>query len=338
MRIDTLDTGDRVLIVAEIGNNHEGSHALAEEMIGRAAEAGVDAVKLQTFRTEDYVSRENPVRFAQLKAFELTGGQLEALHQTARQEGLIFLSTPFDLGSAELLNPLVPAFKIASGDNTFYPLLETVAGFGKPMILSGGLADVRQLRFSKAVVESVWAGQGADPGLAVLHCVTSYPVAPEEANLGAIAHLRSELDCTVGYSDHTLGIEACVLAVALGARILEKHFTLDKHFSEFRDHQLSADPPEMAELVRRVRQATLLLGDGIKVPQPGEEALAEVVRRSIVARRDLPSGARITWADISWVRPAGGLAPGQEARLLGRATARAIAAGERLTPDLLEDG
>ncbi len=337
MKIADRDLNRDVLIVAEVGNNHEGSRALAEEMIGRAAEAGADAVKFQTFRTEHYVSRRDEARFRRLKSFELSYADFEALAGAARAANLIFLSTPFDLESARFLNGLVPAFKIASGDNNFYPLLETVAGFGKPVLLSAGLADLPQLRRSKALIEQVWQQAGVRQELALLHCVTSYPVPPAEANLAAIGRLRQEFGGTVGYSDHTAGIDAAVLAVALGARIVEKHFTIDKHYSDFRDHQLSADPAEMAALVRRVREAVAMLGDGEKTLRASEQANVAAVRRSVAVRRDMPAGARIRFEDLTWIRPGGGVPPGDERLVIGRALRRAVQAGEILTPDMLEE-
>jgi sialic acid synthase SpsE len=161
--------------------------------------------------------------------------------------------------------------------------------------------------------------------------VSAYPTPPEEANVHAVRTLRERFDCCVGYSDHTLGTEAAVLAVALGARIVEKHFTLDRHYSDFRDHQISADPAELAELVRRVRLASTLLGDGATRPQASEAAGREAFRRSIVAAADLPAGHRLTASDLTWIRPGGGLPPGSEDRLLGRTLVHPVHFGDRLT-------
>ena len=176
---------------------------------------------------------------------------------------------------------------------------------------------------------------GIDPGLAALHCVTAYPVPPEEANLGAITAMKKRLGLTVGYSDHTLGIDAAVLSVALGARIVEKHFTLDKNYSDFRDHQISADPAEMALLVRKIKAAEMLLGSGEKNPQPAEIKNLTAVRRSIVAKRDLLPGEVIHLTDLVWLRPAGGLPPGSESGILGKSLVKAVKAGEWITLDSL---
>jgi len=331
VNIGSFNTDKEVMIVAEIGNNHEGSYTLAEEMIFKAAEAGADAVKFQTFRTELYVSRLNKARFERLKSFELTFDQFERLSRMARNAAVIFLSTPFDLDSAEFLNSIVPAFKISSGDNNFYPLIEKVAGFGKPIILSSGLADMGEVKQTKSFIEQKWDNSEQRPDLAVLHCVSGYPVEPSEANLGAITHLKEELGCTVGYSDHTMGIEAAVLSVALGARIIEKHFTIDKNYSDFRDHQLSADPGEMTKLVERIRKVQVYLGSGKKVVQKVEETNIPLSRRSIVAKVDLVAGSTISTDDITWVRPAGGLRPGSETIVVGKRLGRSVSKGETIT-------
>lgn len=339
MRFGSIDTSVRVAVVAEIGNNHEGRLDVARELVRQAAAAGADAVKFQTFDTDHYVSRRDAARHARLKSFELGAPAFAELAQLARSLGLGFISTPFDLGSAAVLEPLVDAFKIASGDNTFYPLIARVAGSGKPIIVSCGLSDLGEVRTTVEFVRREWAARGVDPGgrLAVLHCVSAYPTPAEQANLAAVKTLGTVLDCCVGYSDHTVGPEASVLAVALGARVVEKHFTLDKHFSDFRDHQLSADPAELRELVARIRAATTLLGSGAKVPQPAEAAGRETLRRSIVAGADLRRGHRLTLGDLTWIRPGGGLAPGQEHLLVGRRLARDVAFGEALTlADLME--
>lgn len=335
MKIEQIDLDREVLIVAEIGNNHEGSVKAAEEMIWRAAEAGAQAVKFQTFKTEAFVSRSDGVRFQRLKAFELSEDDFAALADCARQAKLLFLSTPLDLRSAAFLDGQVDAFKIASGDNNFYPLIDQIARTGKPVVLSTGLADMDQVAYIVARIRRLWLEQAVDPGLAVLHCVASYPVPPEQANIAAVAALKERLDCTIGYSDHTVGIDAALVAVALGARVVEKHFTLDKNFSDFRDHQLSADPAELAELVRQTRAVETLLGDGAKRLMGCEKEAEPLIRRSIAAGRDLEPGAVLSLGDLIWIRPGHGLAPGREAEVLGRSLARPVRQGELIQPEML---
>lgn len=329
MNIGTMDTNKKVVIIAEVGNNHEGSYTLAEELIGRAAEAGADAVKFQTIVPERLVSVQQTARIEQLKKFQFSYEQFAALKRVADSAGILFLSTPFDIESAFLLDTIVPAFKIASGDNTFFPLLETVATTGKPIIMSAGMTELNEIQASKEFIERVWQRNSISSELALLHCVVSYPTPPEEANLLAIRALHT-LGCTVGYSDHTIGVQAAVLSVALGARIIEKHFTLDKNYSAFRDHQLSADPKDLQELVQRVREAELLLGEEIKHVQAVEAGNVGPVRRSIVAACDLPQGHVLRREDISWVRPGGGLAPGREGEILGKPLCRNVQSGEQI--------
>jgi N,N'-diacetyllegionaminate synthase len=336
MRIGPVDLARKVLVVAEVGNNHEGKLDVARELVRRAAEAGADAVKFQTFRTRYFVSAADRARFERLAGFELTPGQFQELCDLARSVGLLFVSTPLDLESAAVLEPLVDCYKVASGDNNFYPLLERICRTGKPLIVSTGLADLAQVRRTVRFVQECWRAGGIAQELAVLHCVSSYPVPPEQANVAAVRTLARELPCPVGYSDHTIGIQACLAAVALGARIVEKHFTLDKRFSDFRDHQLSADPLEMAELVRRVAEIGVLLGTGEKVLQPNEVQAERLIRRSIVAAADLAAGHTVRSEDLTWIRPWSGLAPGEEGQVVGRRLRRALAFGEPIRPADLE--
>lgn len=332
MRIANHDLNERIFIVAEIGNNHEGNFEVACRMVEAAADAGVDAVKFQTFQTKLFTSNADPARVERLTRFELTQDQFRALEQLARKRGLVFFSTPLDLVSARFLEPLVDVFKIASGDNDFLPLIAQVCETGKPVIISTGLADLAHLERIAAFARE----HGAEGHLAFLHCVCAYPAPPSDVNLRAIPMLAERLGCPVGWSDHTLGPEACLAAAAIGARILEKHFTLDKNFSAFRDHQLSADPAEMKYIVESVRKIEQLLGRPEKRVQPSEEANLRAARRSIAAARALSRGHQLQAADLIWVRPAVGLPPGQEPRLLARTLTRDVAAGEAITEQDLD--
>ncbi|MBF0410861.1 MAG: N-acetylneuraminate synthase family protein [Candidatus Riflebacteria bacterium] len=331
----TMNDG-KTLIIAEIGNNHEGSFNNAVKMVESAAKCGVNAVKFQTIRAEHLVSRSDSARFSRLKSFELSYNEFEKLSKLAKSLGLIFISTPFDLESAAFLNGIVDYFKIASSDNTFYPLIDLVASYNKPIIVSSGLTDISQCKDLISRIRNIRKDAETKSQLSVLHCVSSYPTPPEQANLRSISFMQTQLDCTVGYSDHTLGIDACILAVALGAKIVEKHFTLDKAFSDFRDHQLSADPSEMTCLVKKIRQAELLLGSNDKSVQPCEETSVIALRRSIIAARDLEKGKTIELSDITWVRPGGGMAPGEEKFLIGKKLSRDCPAGEKLSKSFVE--
>jgi N,N'-diacetyllegionaminate synthase len=334
MIIGSRDTSARVLIVAEIGNNHEGSRPAAEQMVREAAQAGADAVKTQTFRTELFVGRSDAARFARLQSFQLSVEDMRALADLARSLGLLFISTPLDLSSADGLESIVDAFKIASGDLTFRPLIERVAGARKPVILSSGASSLVEIGRALDWLRDARVDRrlSADD-TALLHCVSSYPVPERDASLATIATLVRTWPVTVGYSDHVIGLDAAVLAVAAGARIVEKHFTLDKQTSDFRDHQLSADPTEMSELVVRIRHAELLLGDGEKRIQASEAANRPLIRRSVVASRDLPRGHVLGGDDVAWLRPEGALAPGEERSLFGKPLTRSLTAGDHLGPD-----
>ncbi len=329
----TARAAGEVLVIAEIGNNHEGDADLAVRLVELAAECGADAVKLQTFRAREFVRPTDTARYERMARFELAADAIRRAQRTAKQRGLLFIATPLDLASVDLLRPLVDRYKIASGDNDHLPLIDRMCETGLPIVLSTGLADLDAVRRTVDHIRERWAASGVEQELAVLHCVTSYPVPPEQANLAAIRTIAEAIDgITVGYSDHTIGIEACVLAVALGARVLEKHFTINKRHSDFRDHALSADPADLAELVRRVRAASAMLGTGVKVPQPAERELTVSTRRAIVAAADLPAGHMLGAADLAWMRPADGLRPGEESQLLGRRLRRAVALGDTLRP------
>lgn len=275
---------DRPLIVAEIGNNHEGDPGVARELVLRAEASGADMVKFQTFRAALFANPADPERRRRLEGFELAFDTFAELAELARANGIGFCSTPLDLESARFLAGVADALKVASGDITFAPLLDALGASGKPVILSTGASTLEEVR--GALDRLTRAGMTGD--CAVLHCVSAYPAPADQANLRAVATLRRALpDRIVGYSDHTIGPRAAVLATALGARVIEKHFTLATDYSDFRDHALSADPDSLAELVRQVRAASALLGDGEKRVQPAEEGMRPAIRRAIRAARDL---------------------------------------------------
>lgn len=332
MKIGNFDLDRDILIVAEIGNNHEGNYALAEKMIGLAAQAGAGAVKFQTIVPHKLVSSKKIARLRQLEKFRLSYDEFERLSKVAQQQNVLFLSTPFDIESARFLEPLVPAFKIASGDNNFFPMIDVIARTGKPIILSTGFVDLIEIGHIKDFIERIWRQNGIEQKLAILHCVAGYPTPPHDANLLAIRQLQ-KFGVTVGYSDHTNGIEAAVLSIALGARIIEKHFTIAKDYSDFHDHQLSADPKEFAQLVKRAKQTVEMLGSGEKRIQDCERKCIESARRSIAASRDLSMGTLLIWDDLAWIRPGGGLSPGRESEILGKTLVRTVQQGEMILAD-----
>jgi N,N'-diacetyllegionaminate synthase len=329
MKIKTHDTDKRIFIVAEVGNNHEGDFEVACQLIHEAHKAGVDAVKFQSFEAAHYVTSSDKERFERLSRFHLGYESLYKLKTLADSLGLVFFSTPFDISTANFLNKIQQLFKISSSDNNFLPLINTVAEFRKPTLISTGLADMDYLRD----LRSLWRERSAGTELAFLHCVSSYPTPANEANLLCIKTIASEFpDVTVGYSDHTEGIEAATYSAALGARIIEKHFTLDKNFSDFRDHKLSADSRELIQLTKNIRNVEKFLGDGVKRLQPCEREAVKGARRSIAYASNLDSGATLTSRDITWVRPGVGSPPGDEHKFLDRILCRAVKKGELIYP------
>ncbi len=333
MLIESYNTDKKVFIIAEIGNNHEGDFGLAQEMIAQAAQAGADAVKFQTIIPELLVDRSQQERITRLKKFQFTYEQFELLAKIAKENKVIFCSTPFDLKSANFLNGIQSVFKIASGDNNFFPLIDHVASFCKPMIISTGLSNIELLKNLHNRITSIWAKEGINPGLAFLHCLTSYPTPIDQAGLSSIYKLREEFpDLVIGYSDHTMGINAALYSVVAGARIIEKHFTIDKNYSDFRDHQLSADPTDLKNLVDGIREIELMFGAGPGKESHCEKDMHEVARRSIAAAVDLPIGTIVEMEHLTWVRPGTGMSPGEESILVGKRVVTEKLSGEIFAP------
>jgi sialic acid synthase SpsE len=336
MRIGAIEVSARTAIVAEIGNNHEGDVQIARQMVRSACDSGAHAVKFQAVVPERLVRPSEHARIAQLRRFQLDEDDFRSLHDLTRQLGMGFLCTPFDVQSVGFLAPLVDAFKIASGDNDFQDLLEAVAATGRPVIVSTGMSDLATIRAAKRIVEDRWRQEGSEGELAFLHCVSAYPVQGEQASLSSIPMLARELGCTVGYSDHMLGVEGCIAAAAIGASIIEKHFTLRHDLSDFRDHQLSAEPSEMRKLVDAVAALETMLG----APRAGvmdvEADVARAARRSLVAGRDLPVGHRLVQGDIDALRPGGGTPPTAAHELLDRTLIRALRHGNPIGCDDVE--
>jgi N,N'-diacetyllegionaminate synthase len=330
--------GERVFVIAEAGVNHNGDPELARRLARTAADAGADAVKFQTFDAERVASEDSPKAAYQmettdpgesqrqmLRTLQLPEAEYESLASFCGELGIVFLSTPFDELSADLLEPLVPAFKLGSGEVTNLPLLRHVAAKGKPVILSTGMSDLAEVQAAVAAMR-----HAGDPPLVLLHCVSSYPAPASAANLRAILTMAQDTGLPVGYSDHTQGLEASLAAVALGACAIEKHFTLDRAM-EGPDHAASLEPADLARLIAGVREVEAALGDGEKRPQDVELLNRDVVRRSLTAARSIAAGEEITAGHLISLRPAGGISPMDLDRVTGRVAAREISAGERIT-------
>lgn len=318
MLIENFDVKKKVFIIAEIGNNHEGNFKLAKKMIEQAAIAGVNAVKFQLFKPE-HISGGDLSRLKKLKNFSLSIQEFKKLSTVAKKNDLIFFSTPFDLESAKFLNTIQNVFKVSSGDNNFYPLISSILKFKKPTIISTGCANIKILKKTYDLIKKSWSKKNFLSKLAFLHCVSSYPVPNDQANLASIPYLKKKFPkITIGYSDHTLGIDAAILSVTAGARIIEKHFTLDKGYSDYRDHNLSANPKEMNIMVKKIREVEKMFGKEEKKILTCEKEMSFSGRRSIAASRNLREGSTLKYSDLVWIRPGKGYAPGDEYKLIGR--------------------
>lgn len=332
-------------IIAEAGVNHNGDLDIARRLIDVAAEAGADAVKFQTFRTDRLAARSaakaayqrettdaDESQAAMLARLELSPESHEVLIAHCRDKGIMFMSTPFDEESADLLHRLgVPGFKISSGDLTNLPFLAHVARLGLPMIISTGMATLGEVEEAVRTIETAGCS-----GLAILHCVSSYPAETADVNLRAMQTLRDAFRHPVGYSDHTLGIEVSLAAVALGACVIEKHFTLDTRMAG-PDHRASLEPAWLASLVAGIRTVEQCLGDGVKRPRPVELGVAAVARKSLFWADDLARGEAVTAGSLIALRPSSGLHPRVRDSLVGRRLARPVRGGEPVREADLEE-
>lgn len=319
---------NRTWIAAEIGVNHEGDRQIAADLIRKAADAGVDAVKFQTYRAETYVSTVQAERRDRARRFELGEEDFRDLARIARECGVTFFSTPLDPADVDFLDYIVPIFKISSGDLTYLPLIRHIATKGKPIILSTGLGTMQEIRAAVDTVLSVRPDIGRKGEFMLLHCVAAYPTPDKDANLRNIGMLSREFGLPVGYSDHTLGIKACELAVAAGAVALEKHFTYRKENQSFHDHHISADPTDLKGLVEAVRRAEVYLGSAERRRSESEQTLLQHMRRSLAAARNIPAGQRVKAEWLTYLRPAWGLDPDALGDVVGRTLKRAVAAGD----------
>jgi N,N'-diacetyllegionaminate synthase len=339
-----VGAGEPAFIIAEAGVNHNGDLHLAERLVDAAAEAGADAVKFQSFTAADLVteitekaayqkigSGGETTQREMLRGLELTGDDLLHLSRAAADRGLIFLSSPFDERAVdELERAGVPAYKIASGELTNHPLLTAIARKGKPALLSTGMANLGEIEESVQVLTENGLSE-----IVILHCVTRYPAPLAEVNFRVIETLRAAFGLPVGYSDHTAGIIAPAIAIAMGACLIEKHLTLDRNLPG-PDHRMSLEPHEFGEMVKTIRDVESGLGSGVKEILGEEADLRKLVRRSIVAARTIPVGALIDSAMLTTKRPGTGIPPKYIESLLGRKTRRKIEQDTLLSWDMVE--
>ncbi|MGB1094642.1 MAG: N-acetylneuraminate synthase [Bacteroidia bacterium] len=320
----------RTIIIAEAGVNHNGSLESALSLVDCAAEAGVDFVKFQTFKAENIVNKEAQkadyqiknttgevqTQFEMLKKLEMDSDWYPALIKRCEEKGVRFLSTGFDTESIDFLDAIeVPFFKIPSGEITNKPYLQHIARKGKDIILSTGMAYLQEVIDAVEIIEK----EGVDRNqITVLHCNTEYPTTMEDVNLLAMNHIARELDVKVGYSDHTLGIEVPIAAVALGACVIEKHFTLDRNLPG-PDHAASLEPQDLKAMVQGIRNIEKAIGGtGVKEPSKSEQKNMAIARKSLHAARSLKRGSVIKQEDLIALRPGTGISPMEIDRIIGR--------------------
>ena len=327
-----------ILIIAEAGVNHNGSLAMAKQLAGVAKAAGADIVKFQTAKPELVISRfaekaeyqkaetgEAESQLEMCKRIHLTFDEHAQLKEYCDSIGIAYLSTPFDLDSIDFLQQLgTPMWKVPSGEITNLPYLEKIAATKKPVILSTGMSVISEIEDALTILEDGGAGP-----ITLLHCNTEYPTPIEDANLLAMQDLREQFGLPVGYSDHTAGIEADIAAAALGAVVIEKHFTLDKALPG-PDHKASLSPEELTAMVAAVRKTELALGDGRKHVTESEAKNKPIARKSILAKRDIKKGETFTPENLTVKRPGDGISPMRWYDVLGKTAKRDFAEDEKI--------
>ncbi|GAB4146388.1 MAG: N-acetylneuraminate synthase [Bacteroidia bacterium] len=333
-----------VFIIAEAGVNHNGNLEMALQLVDKAVEIGADCVKFQTFKAEQIVTADSPKasyqlevtdrnesQYEMLKKLELGMEHFKTIKEYCDQKNIRFLSTPYNPEDADLLNAIgVDGFKIASGQLVETPFLEYVARFGKQMIISTGMADMQEVR---EAVEAIRATGNND--IIVLQCNTDYPSKIEDTNIRAMLTIRDELNVRVGYSDHVPNNYACYAAVALGAEVIEKHFTLDNHLPG-PDHSSSLEPEAFRELIDGIRNVEKSLGSGIKVPSESEKKNTFGMRRSLVAREELPAGTVLTEKMLGYKRPANGISPKYLKDVIGKKLKVSMKKDQALTREMID--
>lgn len=335
----------RVFIIAEAGVNHNGDEALAMQLVEIAAKCGADAVKFQTFSADklvaqgtakaSYQARETGEgdQHSMLRALELSDAAHLRLAQACSRHGIEFMSTPFDEEAADMLLDLgMRRIKVPSGELTNLPFLRFLAAKAVPLILSTGMADMQEIDQAVQEVKTTWARIGHAPSvdaLTVLHCTSNYPAAFSDVNLNAMQTIGREIRVPIGYSDHTLGIAVSTAAVALGATVIEKHFTIDKSMSG-PDHSASLNPDELKAMVDSIRAVEQCLGSATKAPTATELPIRALVRRSVTLLRNIEAGATLQADDVALLRPGTGIPPTELDRVAGRQARKAMTAGTTL--------
>lgn len=334
-----VGSGEPCFIIAEAGVNHNGDINLAKKLIEVAKDAGVDAVKFQTFKAENVVTRSadkaeyqkettgaEESQYEMIRKLELSEEDFKDLFAYAREQGTTFLSSPFDKGSVDLLDMLgVPAYKIPSGEITNFPLLRHIVRKKKPIILSTGMSTLDEIEEALKVIRE----EGAEE-IILLHCISCYPARIEDMNLRVIETLRNTFELPVGLSDHTPSVTIPIAAVALGACVIEKHFTLDTNLPG-PDHKASLEPQELTKMVKAIRDVEKAMGGGIKRPTKEEEENKKVARKSLIATRDIPAGTKLTEEMLVIKRPGTGIEPKHLEKIIGATAKVDIKRNDRIT-------
>lgn len=330
----------KTFIIAEAGVNHNGSIENAIKLIDVAYWAGADAVKFQTFKTDLTINKNakkakyqlentdsNESQYQMAKKLELSDDSFIKLANYCKQIGIEFLSTPFDLPSIDFLKSLnMRVFKIASGEITNYPLLKKIGELKKEVILSTGMSEMSEIQ---AALNILFSSGTKKEEITILHCNTDYPTPFNDVNLSAMQYLKRKLDLKIGYSDHTLGIEVPIAAVALGASVIEKHFTLDNNM-EGPDHKASLEPKELKKMVQAIRNIENAIGDGIKKPSPSEIGNIKIARKSIYAACPIKKGELFSENNLIIKRPGLGLSPMIWDQIIGKTSTRDFEADEMI--------
>lgn len=328
----------KVIIIAEAGVNHNGDFELAKQLVDKAAWAGADYVKFQTFKAKNIATKKvqkadyqekngakGDNQYKMLKKLELSYERQRELCSYAQSKGIKFLSTAFDLESADFLNDLdLPLFKIPSGEITNFPYLVKIASFGKPVVISTGMSTLEEIEDSLNVFleENIPLSE-----ITILHCSTEYPTPMKNVNLNAMNSIQKKFKVNIGYSDHTLGIEIPIAAVAMGAKLIEKHFTLDKSM-EGPDHKASLEPSELKAMIDSIRNIEMALGDGIKSPSSTELENRKVARKSIVASMAIKKGQFFSEENLTTKRAGEGISPMNWKMVLGKKAVQNFEADE----------
>jgi len=330
-------------IIAEAGVNHNGDKKIAKKLIDAAKDSGADAVKFQTFKTEGVVTRKTGIasyakknigkdisQFDMIKKYEIDYKIFVELKNYCDSKNIIFLSTPHSYDAIEFLDKIIPAYKIGSGDLTNIPVLKEIAKKGKPIFLGTGMSTLKEVKFAIDSIKSEGNNQ-----IVAMHCTTNYPCKHKEVNLRAIKTMQQELDCLIGFSDHTIDLYASVMAASLGAVLIERHMTLDKNLKG-PDHKASLEPHQLKDMISQIRICENILGSYKKEPTKSEKDIMDFVRKSIVAQMDIKKGVTITKDMIAIKRPGIGISPSKINEIIGKTAKQTIEKDELILLEMVE--